>query len=111
MAKRDGVADGWILYEAWCRRNGGVPTRGRDPGSHMCTKGPFSPTGDPGTIDPGDPGTVDLTGPKSGVLDDVDRDRLELAVRAATLRRDEADLDLRRVTELVNLTTKGRKRT
>jgi len=102
MAQRDGVADGWILYEAWCKRNGGIPVRGRDSASHMCIKGP---TG--GTIDPGDPGTVDLTGPKSGVLDDLERDRMALAVQAAKLRRDEADLDLRRVTELVNVASKG----
>jgi hypothetical protein len=48
---------------------------------------------------------VDIAVPGSGRLDDLERDRLDLKLRAAKLRRDEADLDLSRVTEVVKMAT------
>ena len=97
MAQRDGVADGWILYEAWCKRNGGTPIRGRDGAQHMCLKGGIDET-----IDPGDEGTVDITVPAGGVFDQLHLDRLDLQLRAVQLRRDEAEHDLRRATALID---------
>jgi len=94
--KRDGVSDGWILFEAWCRRNGGIPIRGRSSADHICFKGPLPDD----TIDPGDPGTVDVTVPGSGGL--FERDRLELALRAAQLRLDQAKLDHKITSEQVS---------
>ena len=106
MAQRDGVADGWILYEAWCKRNGGTPIRGRDSSSHMCFVGPIDQT-----IDPGDEGTVDIAVPESGKLPQFEVDRLELELRAAKLRQDAAELEFKRTTELINAALKkGKKR-
>lgn len=54
-SKKDGVADGWILYKAWCERNGGTPIRGTSSADHICFIGPLPED----TIDPGDDGTVE----------------------------------------------------
>ena len=105
MAQRDGVADGWILYEAWCKRNGGIPIRGRDPSSHMCFVGPIDQT-----IDPGDEGTVDIAVPGSGTLPQFELGRLELELRAAKLRQDKADLEYKRTSELLNAAMKKAKK-
>ena len=95
MAQRDGVADGWILYEAWCKRNGGIPIRGRNGGQHVCLVGPTDQT-----IDPGDEGTVDLVGPGGGggPLED---ERLKLQLQAAKLAALEAQNRYERVEQLI----------
>ena len=97
MAQRDGVADGWILYEAWCKRNGGIPIRGRDGGGHTCLVGPLPDD----TIDPGDEGTVDLTGPAGGggPLED---ERLKLKLQAAKLDLLEAQNRYDKVEQVIN---------
>lgn len=103
--KRDGVADGWILFEAWCRRNGGTPIRGRDSSGHICFVGPLPDD----TIDPGDPGTVDVAVPGGGKLQQLDLDRLDLKMREAELRREEAELDFKRASELIRAVTERTK--
>jgi hypothetical protein len=105
MAQRDGVADGWILYEAWCKRNGGTPIRGRDGSGHVCFVGPIDQT-----IDPGDEGTVDIVVPGSGKLPQFEVDKLELKLRAAKLRQEEAELEFKKTTELINAVLKKAKR-
>lgn len=104
MAQRDGVADGWILFEAWCRRNGGTPIRGRDSGSHICFVGPLPDD----TIEPGDPGTVDAGSPGGGKFDQLELDKLDLKLREAQLRRDEAEHDFQRTSELIRSLTERR---
>ena len=96
--KRDGVEDGWILYQAWCKRNHGTPVRGTNSAGHMCIVGP---TGQ--TIDPGDEGTVDIALPEDGRFSKLDRTRLELGLRAAKLRRDEAELEYERTTKIIEV--------
>jgi len=86
--KRDGVADGWLLFEAWCRRNGGLPIRGRSGAGHTCFVGPIDQT-----IDPGDPGTVDAIDPRNDKLPDLELSRLEFAVSAAKLKLEQAKLE------------------
>lgn len=83
-AKRDGVADGWILYEGWCKRNGGIPIRGSSSAEHICFKGPLPED----TIDPGDSGTVDIAVPGGGRASQFDLARAEFALREAELRAD-----------------------
>lgn len=89
MAQRDGVADGWILYEAWCKRNGGIPIRGRNGGAHTCFVGPIDQT-----IDPGDDGTVDSIDPRGHTLPGLEVSKLDLAVSAAEVKVEQARLDL-----------------
>jgi hypothetical protein len=71
---------------------------------HICHVGPTDQT-----IDPGDEGTADAAVPGSGTLDELELARLDLALRAAQLRRDEIDLDFRRTTELINAVMKTKK--
>ena len=106
MAQRDGVADGWILYAAWCKRNGGTPIRGRTPADHICYVGPLPDN----TIDPGDPGTVDVTGSgDGGVFDVLDDLTLDLALKAADVELEEARLRHERTKVLVEKARKSRK--
>ena len=102
MAQRDGVADGWILYEAWCKRNGGIPIRGRSGGQHICLVGPTDQT-----IDPGDDGTVELTG-GSGVPDALEDERLKLRLQAAKLELAEAQNRYERVEHIITSMIGGR---
>jgi len=106
MAQRDGVADGWILYEAWCKRNGGTPIRGRS-GDHICFVGPLPDS----TIDPGDDGTVDMTGTgPGGVFDILDERKLEIAMKHADLQLEEARLRHERTKTYVETARKARER-
>jgi len=104
--KRDGVADGWILFEGWCKRNGGTPIRGSSSADHVCFKGPLPDD----TIDPGDDGTVDVAFPGGGRLSQLEQDRLELKLRAAKLRLYEAELEFNITSELVNTVLKKTKK-
>ena len=102
--KRDGVEDGWLLFEAWCRRNGGTPFRGRSSADHVCAVGPIDQT-----IEPGDPGTVDLTGPGGRKPTDLVVGRLDLAVKAAELKVEQARQDLRAAEHAANAVRKKKK--
>ena len=53
------------------------------------------------TIDPGDEGTVDMALPEDGRFSKLDRARLELSLRTAKLRRDEAKLEYERTTKII----------
>ena len=97
VEKKDGVVDGWILYEGWCKRNGGTPIRGIDSASHICFVGPLPEN----TIDPGDDGTVDIITPGSGIRSRLLEEMVALEVRAAELRLDQAKLDFNITTERI----------
>jgi hypothetical protein len=86
--KKDGVADGWILFKGWCQRNGGTPIRGRSSGEHICFVGPLPDD----TIEPGDDGTVDIAFPGSGIPPKLWEEVLALEMRSAELRLEEAKL-------------------
>jgi hypothetical protein len=88
--KKDGVADGWILFKGWCERNGGTPIRGGSSADHVCFLGPLPDD----TIDPGDAGTVDIAIPGSGLMPKFGEEMLALEIRASKLRLDKAQLEL-----------------
>ena len=103
--KKDGVADGWLTFEAWCERNHGTPIRGGSGEGHTCFVGPINET-----ISPGDPGTVDIAVPGDGRLSQLEQDRLELKLRAAKLRLDEAELEFNTTSELIKAVLKMTKK-
>jgi hypothetical protein len=79
----------WLLFSQWCSRNGGTAFRAPD-GEHVCSVGPVDQT-----ISPGDPGTVDLVNTPPGSHPDFNHDRLDLVLKAAELKLQEAELDFR----------------
>ncbi len=83
-SKKDGVADGWILYKGWCERNGGTPIRGSSSADHICFIGPLPDD----TIDPGDDGTVEVG---TGSIKPEFRDKLlDLNMKAVELEQEKS---------------------
>ena len=95
--QRDGVADGWILYEAWCKRNGGTPIRAGQGQGHSCWVGPIDET-----IDPGDEGTVDVAVPDSGMPPELLDEMVALEVQIVELRLAESKLNYNRAIDRIN---------
>lgn len=96
--KKDGVADGWILYKGWCERNGGTPIRGGGSAEHVCFMGPLPDD----TIDPGDDGTVDVAIPGSGLMPKFGEEMVAIEIRATKLRLDKAQLEFEIAKERVS---------
>lgn len=96
--KKDGVADGWILYKAWCERNGGTPIRGGSSAEHICFIGPLPED----TIDPGDEGTVDIATPEGDDTHAFDQERLALGMLEAKLELDKAELQYKTKVARIN---------
>ena len=94
--KADGVADGWLLFEGWCKRNGGTPIRGSSSADHVCFVGPLPED----TIDPGDEGTVDVTTPDD-VISGITRERLELELQVAELEFKQAEFNYKVATSQI----------
>lgn len=85
--KKDGVADGWNLFKAWCESKGGTPIRGGGSADHVCFIGPLPDD----TIDP-DVAAVNVFMPADDTRSHLVHRRIELALREAKLRLDEATL-------------------
>jgi len=104
QSHRDGVSDGWILFEAWCKRNGGTPIRGSSPGDHICFVGPLPDD----TIEPGDTGTVNAGPTERTDLGRLEELRLDLALKAADVELEEAKLRHEKVKRLVEAARKSK---